>query len=56
MPDKGEKEGWGMQEKKKKWSGMQILPFIYPDFYMKMRRGVEQCILTQHKLSGEKMK
>lgn len=38
MPDKGGKQGWGCK-KRKKWSGMQILPFIYPQLLYENEKG-----------------
>lgn len=37
----GNGEEGGLKKRKKKWSGMQILPFIYSDFYIKNERGNE---------------
>lgn len=47
-------EGGGL--KQQKWSGMQILPFIYPDFYMKTSGGMKYSILSQHELWKNKIK
>ena len=52
----GNGEEGGLKQRKKKWSGMQMLPFIYSDFYMKTSGGMKYSILTQHELWKNKIK